>query len=462
MLQLPTIPPVSRLLRLFVWLLIVASACAPANALLPAATAPLPTATAPIAPSVVPTAGASVAPATAPAATVPATRLPPTAVQLTATMPEVATAESTSTPTAASASFSPAPATLTLLASGLEKPVYLTEPADGTGRLFVVEQAGLILIWRNGQFLATPFLDLRDRVNSSGNEQGLLGLAFHPQYSANRRFFVYYTNMDGNLVIARYTAQASNPDQADPTSATALLQIAHPSFQNHNGGDLVFGPDGYLYIGIGDGGSQGDPHGNGQNLDTLLAKLLRIDVNKEPYGVPPDNPFIGQADKRPEIWAYGLRNPWRFSFDRKTGDLYIADVGQDTYEEVDYQPAGSRGGANYGWSLMEGMHPYKGDYSPGLTLPVAEYTHSEGGCSITGGYVYRGAQWPQWAGLYFFGDYCTGLIWALGHTQAGWQRALVAQSSLAISSFGEDQAGEIYVLDHEGGAIYKLGVAPSS
>ncbi len=342
------------------------------------------------------------------------------------------------------------------MANGLEKPVYLTEPADGTGRLFVVEQAGLILIWRNGQFLATPFLDLRDRVNSSGNEQGLLGLAFHPQYSANRRFFVYYTNMDGNLVLARYTADASNPDRADSTSATTLLQIAHPSFQNHNGGDLVFGPDGYLYIGIGDGGSQGDPHGNGQNRSVLLGKLLRIDVNKEPYAVPADNPFVGQANVRPEIWAYGLRNPWRFSFDRKTGDLYIADVGQDTYEEVDYQPAGSRGGANYGWNLMEGMHPYKGSYSPDLTLPVTEYTHAEGGCAIVGGYVYRGTQWPQWAGLYFFGDDCSGLIWALGHNQAGWQKALVLKSSLTISSFGEDQAGEIYVLDLQGGAIYKL------
>jgi len=295
MFQLRKIPLFRRLLRLSVWLLIVASACAPANTPLPAATAPLPTAAVSFVPSLVPTAGASEAPATAPAATVPVTSVPPAAVSPTATVPEAATADSTSTPTATSASFSPAPASLTLLASGLERPVYLTEPADGTGRLFVVEQAGLILIWRNGQFLATPFLDLRDRVNSSGNEQGLLGLAFHPQYSANRRFFVYYTNLDGNLVIARYMAEAGNPDQADPTSATTLLQIAHPSFQNHNGGNLVFGPDGYLYIGIGDGGSQGDPHGNGQSLATLLGKLLRIDVNEEPYGVPPDNPFRGQA-----------------------------------------------------------------------------------------------------------------------------------------------------------------------
>jgi glucose/arabinose dehydrogenase len=271
---------------------------------------------------------------------------------------------------------------------------------------------------------------------------------------------VYYTDVDGNVVIARYTTAAGNPDQADPASATTLLHIAHP-FANHNGGNLVFGPDGYLYIGIGDGGSQGDPRGNGQNLGVLLGKVLRIDVNGEPYAVPPDNPFKGQPNARPEIWAYGLRNPWRFSFDRKTGDLYIADVGQDTYEEVDFQPVGSQGGVNYGWSLMEGLHPFKGTYSPDLTLPIAEYSHAEGGCSVTGGYVYRGTQWPQWAGLYFFGDYCSGLIWALGQTQAGWQRELVLKSSLSISSFGEDQAGEIYVLDHQGGAVYKLVVAPA-
>jgi glucose/arabinose dehydrogenase len=397
-----------------------------------------------------------------PSSTATAVALTPTpmAAALSITAPPLVI-PTASTPSAVpSPSFPPAPATLSLVVDGLTKPVYLTEPADGSGRLFIVEQAGLILIWRNGQLLSTPFIDLQDRVNAQSNEQGLLGLAFHPQYRTNGRFFVYYTDAQGNLVIARYSVDAGNPDRADPQSGAILLQIEHP-FPNHNGGDLVFGPDGYLYIGIGDGGSQGDPNNHGQSLSTLLGKLLRIDVNADPYAVPPDNPFRGQPDARPEIWAYGLRNPWRSSFDRATGDLYIADVGQNTYEEIDLQPAGSPGGVNYGWSVMEGLHPYKGSPAPGLTLPIAEYTHAEGGCSITGGYVYRGARWPQWTGLYIFGDYCSSLIWALANTPSGWQRSLLLKSSLTISSFGEDQAGELYVLDHQGGAIYKLMAGPA-
>jgi glucose/arabinose dehydrogenase len=442
----------SRWVRLFLGLLIAAGACAPPSALPPTATVPSspgpvgrPTGTA-----------TTVALATAAPAPLPSLTTQSQAAESKTATPMAVPTDSAATPTVSS--FPPAPASLTLIAEGLDRPVYLTQPADGSGRLFLVEQAGRVLIWRNGQFLSTPFIDLRDRVNANGNERGLLGLAFHPQYSINGRFFVYYTNAQGDLVIARYAVKTGNPDRADLASATTLLQIAHP-FSNHNGGDLVFGPDGYLYIGIGDGGSQGDPNGNGQSLTTLLGKLLRIDVDADPYTVPPDNPFRGQPNARPEIWAYGLRNPWRFSFDRMTGDLFIADVGQNTYEEVDYQAAGSLGGANYGWSLTEGLHPYKGNPSPDLTPPIAEYSHAEGGCSVTGGYVYRGAQWPQWAGLYIFGDYCTGVIWVLGNTPGGWQRAVLLRSSLTISSFAEDQAGEIYVLDHQGGAIYELVAA---
>jgi glucose/arabinose dehydrogenase len=360
------------------------------------------------------------------------------------------------------ASLSPAPVSLRQIVSGLQRPVYLTQPPDGTNRLFIVEQQGLILIVQDGQLLPDPFLDLGDRVNSTGNEEGLLGLAFHPQYRQNGRFFVDYTDVHGNANIVRFTASPSNPDRADLATATTILQIGHPNFQNHNGGDLVFGPDGYLYFGMGDGGSQGDPNGHGQNLNILLGKLLRIDVNAEPYGIPPDNPFLGRANARPEIWAYGLRNPWRFSFDRATGDLYIADVGQDLYEEVDYQPAGSHGGENYGWSYMEGFHPYKGSPPPGITLtaPVTEYSHAEGGCAIVGGYVYRGTTVPQLKGVYLFGDNCSGIVWTLARTSAGWQKALLLRTGLSISSFGEDQAGELYVLDLAGGVVYQWISAP--
>ena len=362
-------------------------------------------------------------------------------------------------PTAGPPSAGPFPAnpgSLRQIVSGLDRPVYLTQPADGTNRLFIVQQIGVISILQNGQLLPNPFLDLRDRVNSQGNEQGLLGLAFHPQYRQNGRFFVDYTDANGTANIVRFTVSASDPNRADLASATTILTIEHPSFQNHNGGDLVFGPDGYLYFGIGDGGSQGDPNNHGQALNTLLAKLLRIDVNVDPYGIPPDNPFRNQPGARPEIWAYGLRNPWRFSFDRVTGDLYIGDVGQNLYEEVDFQPAGSHGGQNYGWSYMEGLHPYKGAPPAGVTLtpPVAEYSHAEGGCAIVGGYVYRGTQVPQLSGLYVFSDNCSGIIWGLTRTAAGWQKSVLFRSGLAVSSFGEDQAGELYVLDLSG-AVYQ-------
>jgi glucose/arabinose dehydrogenase len=328
--------------------------------------------------------------------------------------------------------------------SGLERPVDL-QP-DGSGRLFVIEKVGRIRILQDGQLLPQPFLDISDRVGSDGNEQGLLGLAFHPQYSQNGRFFVNYTNKDGDTVIARFQV-SGDPNVADPGSEVKLLGVDQP-YANHNGGVLVFGPDGYLYAGLGDGGSQGDPQGNAQQTDRLLGKILRLDVAGDTYAIPPDNPFGN------EVWAYGLRNPWRISFDKATGDLYIGDVGQNTWEEIDYLPAGSPGGTNFGWNQREGAHDYNGSASPNFTEPVAEYSHQVGGCSVTGGYIYRGAM-PEWNGIYLYGDYCTGLIWGLIHTGGSWQKQQLFDVDFTITSFGQDAAGEVYLVS-DGGGIYKL------
>jgi glucose/arabinose dehydrogenase len=330
-----------------------------------------------------------------------------------------------------------------MIVSGLQRPVDL-QP-DGSGRLFIIEKAGQIRIIQNDQLVEAPFLDITDRVNSTGNEQGLLGLAFHPQYAQNGRFFVNYTDNNGHNVIARF--QVSNdPNSADPNSEVRLLAVDDP-FPNHNGGVLAFGPDGYLYAGLGDGGSQGDPFGNGQNTKALLGKILRLDVNSaEPYAVPADNPFEN------EVWAYGLRNPWRFSFDKSTDDLYIGDVGQDTWEEIDFLPKGSRGGTNFGWNFREGAHDYKGGGPQGLVDPVAEYSHAEGGCSVTGGYVYRGSM-PEWNGIYLYGDYCSGKIWGLVHSDSGWQSKMLFDLDLTITSFGQDQTGELYLLSDNGGVF---------
>lgn len=346
----------------------------------------------------------------------------------------------------------PANYTWTMVAQGLERPVDLRSLNDGSGRLFIVEQPGRILILQNGQLLATPFLDIRSEVGSSGNEQGLLGLAFHPQYAQNGFFFVNYTDNNGNTVIARFHV-SSDPNLADPGSETALLHVEQP-FSNHNGGSLAFGPDGYLYAGLGDGGSQGDPHGNAQNTNVRLGKILRLDVDHgDPYAIPADNPFKNGG--APEVWAYGLRNPWRLSFDRATGDLFIGDVGQNTWEEIDYLPAGSPGGTNFGWNAMEGNHPYEGQNQSGFTAPVAEYSHQAGGCSVTGGYVYRGAALPEWQGIYLYGDYCTGIVWGLIHSAGGWQTQVLFRTGFNVSSFGEDAAGELYLVDL-GGAVYRL------
>ena len=345
------------------------------------------------------------------------------------------------------------------LQSGFQRPVYLTHAGDGSGRSFVVEQAGRI--YAIGKSPAALLLDITALVDSSANERGLLSVAFHPDYKSNGFLFVNYTRKpDGATVIARYRA-SSDPNLADPSSATVILTIPQPE-ANHNGGLVQFGPDGYLYIGIGDGGGAGDRHGtigNGQELASLLGKLLRIDVNRSPYAIPTSNPFKDRAGARPEIWAFGLRNPWRWSFDRRTGDLYIADVGQDKYEEIDLQPASSRGGENYGWRLMEGKHcfnPSSGCEQTGLTMPVAEYDHSKG-CSVTGGYVYRGARYPWLDGLYFFADYCSGIVWTLDRNPSeAWEMVERARVSFQPSSFGQDQAGELYLVGHNDGTVYHL------
>jgi len=335
--------------------------------------------------------------------------------------------------------------------------VELQNAGDGSGRLFIVEKRGRILILQNDQLLPQPFLDIENEVGSQHTEQGLLGLAFHPMYAENGLLFVNYTDANGNTVIARFHVSADDPNLADPASEVDLLHISQP-YTNHNGGGLAFGPDGYLYIGLGDGGSGGDPFRNGQNLQTLLGKLLRIGVDSgEAYTIPPDNPFVGGAGLA-EIWAYGLRNPWRFSFDRLTGNLYIGDVGQDAWEEVDFIPAGTPGGMNFGWSHYEGMHPYQ-DQPPAsaiFTGPVAEYSHGDG-CSITGGYVYRGTELPEWQGVYFYGDYCSGSVWGLIQTgQNAWQSKVLFSTGARITTFGVDETGELYLADYATGALLRL------
>jgi glucose/arabinose dehydrogenase len=345
---------------------------------------------------------------------------------------------------------------VTRIASGLVQPVHIGHAGDGSGRLFVVERQGVIRIVRNGAVLPDPFLDIRALVRSSGGEQGLLSVAFPPDFATRRHFYVYYTGQSGigGTVLARYRV-GTDPDRADPASAAILLGVSQP-FANHNGGQLAFGPDGLLYVGLGDGGSAGDPQGNAQNPASLLGKLLRLEVESGvlPYAIPAGNPF---GD---EIWALGLRNPWRFSFDRATGDLYIGDVGQGAFEEVNVQPAASPGGENYGWDVMEGLHCFGSATcsQAGLILPVAEYGHDEGDCSVTGGFVYRGTEHPALRGIYLYGDFCSGRIWGLRRTGTGWRNQLLLDSNLRIASFGEDEAGNLYLADLAGGELYRVGL----
>ena len=345
---------------------------------------------------------------------------------------------------------------LILEATGLNQPVHITHAGDGSDRLFLVEQDGRIWILTNGVLLNEPFLDISGRVSCCG-ERGLLSVAFPPDYANQGYFYVNYTDSLGNTVVSRLHVTA-NSDVADPNSEEIVLTVNQPH-SNHNGGQLAFGPDGYLYIGMGDGGSAGDPDDHGQNPNSLLGKILRIDVESGviPYDIPPSNPFIPSPSFLDEIWALGLRNPWRFSFDRETGDLYIGDVGQDSFEEIDVQLASSMGGENYGWRIMEGAHCF--DPNPcdqtGLVLPVIEYDQSQG-CSITGGHVYRGQNYPRMQGIYFYADYCTGVIWGLIHDGVAWQNSLLFDSPYFISSFGENEAGDLYVADHDNGDIYQI------
>ncbi len=343
---------------------------------------------------------------------------------------------------------------------GLNRPVDLQSPPDESGWLFIVEQDGRILLAdAQGQLQAAPYLDIRDRVGTEGAEQGLLGLAFDPQYAANGFFYVNYTDADGNTVIARY--QRTTPTQADPTSELRLLHIEQP-YANHNGGGLAFGPDGYLYIALGDGGYRADPHGNAQNTNNLLGKILRIDVHQgQPYAIPASNPFA-HGGGRAEVWAWGLRNPWRFTFDPATGDLYIADVGQEKWEEVNFLPADDPPPYNFGWDYYEGNHPFEGEppADQPFIFPVAEYGHDQG-CSITGGVVYRGSSLsPAWQGVYLYSDFCSGHVWGLRRTPEGnWENQLLYTSTGNIASFGQDQQGEVYLVDYRG-QVLKLVPAP--
>ncbi len=393
-----------------------------------------------------------------PSPTTAPTDQPPTATPAPSPTPPPPTA----TPTATVVATAPLEAlslSLELIANGFTKPLYLTHAGDGSGRLFVVEQAGRIFTIADGHVNPTPFLDIVPIVGSDGNEQGLLSVAFHPNYQTNGQFFVYYTDKNGDVVIARYHV-SDNPDLANADSPEPLLTIGQP-FANHNGGQLVFGADGYLYAGLGDGGSGGDPQNNGQSLGTLLGKILRLDVDQgNPYGVPESNPFVNQANARPEIWSYGWRNPWRFSFDRATQDMYIADVGQNQFEEVNVEPAGSPAGQNYGWRLMEGFHCFASAECEadalGLVLPVTEYDHGQG-CSVTGGYVYRGPDFPQLTGTYLYGDFCSGTIWGLRQQADGaWAGTELLRTNHLISSFGQDERGELYLIDHSGGSVLHI------
>jgi glucose/arabinose dehydrogenase len=355
----------------------------------------------------------------------------------------------------------PLPPGLTLkldpfITTGLSSPVFLTQPLND-GRIFVVEQPGRIRVVRNGVLQTTPFLDLSSRV-LSGGERGLLSVAFHPNYATNHYFYVYFTTQtNGDIRIERFTTMASNPEVADATTSKLILTIPHSLQPNHNGGLLSFGPDGMLYAGVGDGGGGGDPYQTGQDQNALLGSLLRLDISGDPYTIPPNNPYVGQANKRGEIWAKGLRNPWRYAFDPPTGLLYIADVGQNAHEEVDVVQA-SQAGVNYGWSVMEGASCYGATTctQTGLTLPVLDYaTHVSGTCSITGGYVYRGSAIPAIRGHYFYSDYCAGFLKSFRYSngvavdQKDW-----GLTSGNVTSFGTDFAGELYLLS--GNSILKI------
>jgi glucose/arabinose dehydrogenase len=345
---------------------------------------------------------------------------------------------------------------LKFITSGLSQPIGIVNAGDGSNRLFIVQRRGVVRVVNGTSLQGAAFMNISSRVSQSGSERGLLGLAFDPDFETNRRLFVYYTQPDGDIVIARYLA---DPGLAtvNESSEVILLQIEHSTYSNHNGGQLAFGPDGYLYAATGDGGGSGDPLNNGQDItDELLGKILRLNVDGSSYTNPPDNPFVGQTGDD-EIWDYGLRNPWRFSFDRATNNLWIADVGQNNWEEINREPASSPGGVNYGWDDMEGKHCHESGCSfAGKTLPIAEYSHSLG-CSVTGGYVYRGTTQLDLVGNYVLADYCSGRLWTIPATGTALTQRL--DTSLSITSFGEGESGELYAVDLGGGRLYRV-VAP--
>ncbi len=347
---------------------------------------------------------------------------------------------------------------LELIASGLPSPVGLRNAGDGSNRLFIVNQGGTISIYQGGQILSTPFLDVSSKTLYDGGERGLLGLAFDPGYATNGFFYIYYTSQPaGQVTISRYSVSA-NANVADPNSEVVLKTQVHSQFANHNGGSLLFGPDGCLYAGIGDGGSGGDPNDNAQNLATLLAKIIRISpVDGTACTAAPGNPFVGVTDALPEIWALGVRNPWRITFDRLTGDMWIADVGQNTEEEVDFQPPGVAG-RNYCWSRKEGTLIYNANIPCTIgtpTDPIIEYDHSAGKCAIIGGYRYRGSRFPRMVGTYFYADLCTGQIFGATLNAGVWTSTSLYTSAASVTTFGEDEAGELYVV-HLGGTIHRL------
>jgi glucose/arabinose dehydrogenase len=343
---------------------------------------------------------------------------------------------------------------------GFASPLAIANARDGSGRLFVVQQGGQVRIVRNGRIVEPAFLDIADRI-SSGGERGLLGLAFHPDFPRDPRLFVDYTDGQGDTRVSSFTVDPGTPDRVDPATERRLLFVKQP-FANHNGGALAFGPDGNLIVSLGDGGSGGDPQGNGQNLGKLLGKILRIDVDRttgnKAYAIPADNPFAdGSAKRQPEIWLVGLRNPWRLSFDRATGDLWIGDVGQNQWEEIDVQRAGVPGGTNFGWNRMEAMHCFtSGCDDPALQSPVTEYGHDVG-CTVIGGNVYRGTAQPALVGGYVFGDYCTGRLWAIDPGADRFRApTVVGEMGAGLSSFGEDEAGELFATDISGGRLLRV------
>lgn len=377
------------------------------------------------------------------------------------------TSPAATTPSDTGTTFDPSALTLRVevISGGLEDPVDVAVPGDGSGRVFVVEQAGRIRTIRDGALVETPFLDIRGRI-ASGGERGLLGLAFHPGFPDDPRFFVNYTDLDGDTVVAEYRLDEADPETGDPASERILVQFDQP-FPNHNGGAVVFGPDGTLYIATGDGGSGGDPLGNGQRLDTMLAKILRIDVDSEgdgdrAYGIPEDNPFLAEAGAMPEIWLTGLRNPWRIRFDEATGDLWIGDVGQDAWEEIDVARAGTAG-LNFGWNSMEGFEcfePREGCDKTGLTLPVAAYGQ-DFGCAVIGGVVVRDSDQPLLNGGYVFSDSCSGNLWVLDPADDGPQEpTIVADSGRSISSISLDADGTVVATDRSGELVRITAESP--